>query len=133
MRTLYLDLFSGISGDMFIGALVDLGVEEQPLERELSKLGLKEYHLHFSRGQRGSIAGVKFDVHLASDHEHEHHMHGHEHGHAQAPEHAHSQTHSHDHPHSDSSSYSVAHSHTQEHSRTFAEIKQLISHCPLSD
>ncbi|HVY71058.1 MAG TPA: nickel pincer cofactor biosynthesis protein LarC [Verrucomicrobiae bacterium] len=70
MKTLYLDIFSGISGDMFIGALLDLGVDFQQLERELAKLGLDGYHLHQGRKQKGSIEGVKFDVHL----EHEHHQ-----------------------------------------------------------
>ena len=95
MKTLYLDLFSGIAGDMFIAALLDLGVDAHKLERELKKLKLDGYHLHVSRRQKSAIAGVKFDVHLAhehattdghdititthdaSDHEH-HHDHAHE-------------------------------------------------------
>jgi hypothetical protein len=80
MKTLYLDLFSGIAGDMFIAALLDLGVDAARLERELKKLKLDGYHLHISRGQKSAIAGVKFDVHLAHDHEH-HHDHPHDHGH----------------------------------------------------
>ena len=70
MKTLYLDIFSGISGDMFIGALLDLGVDAHGFEHELEKLGLREYHLHVSRQERGTIAGTKFDVHLADAHEH---------------------------------------------------------------
>ena len=66
MQTLYLDLFSGISGDMFIGALVDLGVNPATLEKELAKLQLDGYHLHCTRAQKGSIAGTKFDVHLST-------------------------------------------------------------------
>jgi uncharacterized protein (DUF111 family) len=91
MKTLYLDIFSGISGDMFIGAMLDLGVDAHAFEHELEKLGLSEYHLHVSRQERGSIAGVKFDVHLA----HGRHAHSHEHSHG---EFAH--THEHEHPHS---------------------------------
>ena len=64
MKTLYLDIFSGISGDMFIGALIDLGVDARQLERELKKLKLGGYHLHVAREQKSGIAGVKFDVHL---------------------------------------------------------------------
>ncbi|HEY2953263.1 MAG TPA: nickel insertion protein [Verrucomicrobiae bacterium] len=64
MKTLYLDIFSGISGDMFLGALIDLGVDAHQLEHELEKLKLEAYHLHVSRRKKSSIEGVKFDVHL---------------------------------------------------------------------
>jgi uncharacterized protein (DUF111 family) len=42
MRTLYLDCFSGISGDMFIGALIDAGGDSTLLEEELQKLNISE-------------------------------------------------------------------------------------------
>jgi uncharacterized protein (TIGR00299 family) protein len=64
MKTLYLDIFSGISGDMFIGALIDLGVDARKLERELKKLRLDGFHLHIARKQKTGIEGIKFDVHL---------------------------------------------------------------------
>lgn len=62
MKTLYFDLFSGISGDMFLGALIDLGVDASRLERELKKLPLGGWHLKVSRQINGGIAGVKFEV-----------------------------------------------------------------------
>jgi uncharacterized protein (TIGR00299 family) protein len=80
MKTLYLDLFSGISGDMFIGALIDLGVDAHKLERELKKLKLGGYHLHVTRNQRSGIEGLKLDVHLTNSHDPKHH-HGHGHHH----------------------------------------------------
>ena len=43
MKTLYLDIFSGISGDMFLGAMIDLGVVAKKLENELSNLNLEGY------------------------------------------------------------------------------------------
>ena len=79
MRSLYLDIFSGISGDMFIGAMIDLGVDFRELDRELGKLGLGGYHLHVARKHKSSIEGVKFDVHLEG--EPCDHGHGHDHGH----------------------------------------------------
>jgi uncharacterized protein (TIGR00299 family) protein len=129
MKTLYLDIFSGISGDMFIAALLDLGVDAHQFEHELEKLRLDGYHLHISRGQKFGIAGVKFDVHLEDDHEHGHdHQHDHEHSHQH--EHAHSHHH---HGHGHSHSHEHEHEHHHDDSRTFAEIKQLISKSSLSD
>jgi uncharacterized protein (TIGR00299 family) protein len=98
MKTLYLDIFSGISGDMFIGAMIDLGVDAHELAHELEKLGLDEFHLHVSPQERGAISGTKFDVHLDHAHEHEHShggvTHSHEHAHHHAHEHG-----GHDHHH----------------------------------
>jgi hypothetical protein len=126
MNTLYLDLFSGISGDMFLGALLDLGVEFRPLEAELRKLGLPDYHLHVSRQQRSAITGTKFDVHLESDHHH--------HGHDATPSHAHHHDHGHDHAHDHRHDHPPAPpAEAHAHGRTFAEIRELIQHSPLSD
>ncbi len=85
--TLYLDIFSGLSGDMLLGALIDLGVDAHALEHELEKLRLDGWHLHAARGQKMGISGVKFDVHVADEHTHEHkHAEAHEH---HGPEHSH--------------------------------------------
>jgi pyridinium-3,5-bisthiocarboxylic acid mononucleotide nickel chelatase len=95
MKTLYLDIFSGISGDMFLGAMVDLGVNVPQLERELAKLKLDGYHLHVTRKQKANIEGIKFDVHLE-------HKHTHEHTHDDDTTHTHSHHHDdHDHEHHD--------------------------------
>jgi pyridinium-3,5-bisthiocarboxylic acid mononucleotide nickel chelatase len=79
MHILYLDCFSGISGDMAVGALRDLGVEEGVFHSAIAGLGLDEaIHTHFTRGVRQSIAGWKFEVH-AHDHAadgHSEHTHG---------------------------------------------------------
>jgi uncharacterized protein (TIGR00299 family) protein len=121
MKTLYLDIFSGIAGDMFIAALLDLGVDAAKLERELKKLKLDGWHLHISRGQKSAIAGVKFDVHLAHAHDHAHAHDGHEHSHEHGHHHG---QHHHEHEHE--------HEHHHEEQRNFAEIKQLISRSKLS-
>src|ERR1017187_3652598 len=109
MKTLYLDLNSGISGDMFIAALIDVGVDARQLEQELTKLRLEGYHLHVTRAHKASLEGVKFDVHLADEHTHS------------SPPHAHNQTHAH------------THIHTHEHGRNFNQIRQLITASQLSD
>lgn len=126
MKTLYLDIFSGISGDMFIGALIDLGVDAHKLERELGKLKLNGYHLHVARQHKSAIEGVKFDVHLAHAHRHEHEP-GHAHAH---PHHHGEQDHGHDHSHSQKHHEHDEHGHDEQ--RSFTEIKHLISQSKLS-
>jgi len=80
MPILYLDCFSGISGDMMVGALADLGVSPSAFEWELGKLEIEDYHLHFARQERRGIAGVKFDVHTDSSAcESDSHSHSHSH------------------------------------------------------
>ena len=145
MNTLYLDLLSGISGDMFIGALIDAGVDFHRLEVELRKLGLDGYHLHALRSHKCSIAGTKFDVHLAGHgHAHEHspepahgHSHDHDHGHPHSHSHGEGNTHSHDHGHGHAHTHEAEHDHhgedDHEHGRGFAEIRGLIERSPLSD
>ena len=72
MRILFLDCFSGISGDMAVGALCDLGADGELLRAELGRLPLDgEFHVQFGRQSRCGIEGVKFDVHLrAQPHSH---------------------------------------------------------------
>ncbi|MDQ3200355.1 MAG: nickel pincer cofactor biosynthesis protein LarC [Verrucomicrobiota bacterium] len=71
-RTLYLDCFSGISGDMTAGALCDLGVEPGEVERELAKLSLGATRLRFERQTRQGISGLKFIVDAPSPGAHTH-------------------------------------------------------------
>src|SRR5712672_1191175 len=81
MKTLYFDCFSGISGDMTIGALLDLGLDLEYLRTELRKLPLGEggeYSLSASRVVRANLSAMKFDVHMPEDsgHHHPHPHHG---------------------------------------------------------
>ena len=83
MKTLYLDIFSGISGDMFIGALIDLGVSEHQIKYKVAELGIGGYQINVSRKEKSGIAGVKFDVHLEKEADHTHpHPHNHPHTHS---------------------------------------------------
>ena len=131
MKTLYLDIFSGIAGDMFIAALLDLGVDAKKLEDELQKLKLGGYHLHISRGQKSTIAGIKFDVHLAHDHDHQHSR-AHEHSHEAGHHHEHGHGHTHLRSLQFSATPSAPHEHHHEGQRNFSEIKKLIAASKLS-
>lgn len=124
MKTLYLDIFSGLSGDMFIGALLDLGVEFRTLRQELLKLGLPGYHLHVSRRQKSGIEGVKFDVHPEGESHHHDHDDHHD---CCAPDHG---DHAHDHTHGHS--HSSEHHHHHADSRDFAVIRRMIDSSSLS-
>ncbi|MBF6598891.1 MAG: nickel pincer cofactor biosynthesis protein LarC [Dehalococcoidia bacterium] len=66
MTTLaYLDCFSGISGDMLLGALLDAGLSPDTLRSELRKLDLPGWSLRAERVQRGGIAATRAHVELA--------------------------------------------------------------------
>ncbi len=136
--TLFLDVFSGLSGDMLLGALIDLGVSLPRLEAELATLEVSGYHLHARRDRKSGIEGVKFDVHLEPPHEHEH---GHEHGHEHEPEHGHGHEQEHTHPraHDQGHGHHHPHRHARErgarpghHGRTYADIRRLIDRSPLT-
>src|SRR5512142_218512 len=112
MRIAYLDCFSGISGDMFLGALVDAGVRSELLQKTVAELNIGAT-LEASRVQRGGIAATKVDVIVAGEkdmpreeywaHQHVHaeqeadgkksHAHAHEHRHADGTVHSHEHTH----------------------------------------
>jgi len=103
MRIGYLECFSGISGDMLLGALVDAGVPFAHLEQTAAALNVGA-RLEMRKVMRGGITGTKVDV-IAADHPpHEPH---HSHPHAE-PEHTHEA-----HSHGDHAHESRAHTHTE--------------------
>lgn len=138
MSILFLEAFSGLSGDMLNGLLVDLGADVDYLQRELAKLSMAdEFHLHIQKIAKSNIYGIDFDVHLSHDHEkdngialeqnhhsHEHHEHTHHHSHVHHHEHEHAHHHNHTHTH--------AHHHDDE-IRTMATIRTLIEQSAMTD
>jgi uncharacterized protein (TIGR00299 family) protein len=75
MRILYLDCFSGISGDMTVAALVDAGANKTYMEEELSRIKLEPYTLNWKRVVKRGISSQKFDVLLDPHHSPKHHRH----------------------------------------------------------
>jgi uncharacterized protein (TIGR00299 family) protein len=69
-KVVYLEPFSGISGDMMIGALLDLGSDFGMLREKLSQLPLKDYQLSFEKCLRSGIQATKFDVNAGHSHSH---------------------------------------------------------------
>jgi len=146
MRIAYLECFSGISGDMFLGALIDAGVSSQLLQETVAALGVCA-KLEISRVVRSGISATKVDVwvdgekdlpreefwakqdesskphrdrHTDDHHAHDHHPHEHEHG----------QQHTHG-GHSHAAATVV---HAREHShRGLLEIRRVILTAAISD
>ncbi|MGB9072788.1 MAG: nickel pincer cofactor biosynthesis protein LarC [Terriglobales bacterium] len=96
MRIAYLDCFSGISGDMFLGALLDAGVPPKLLEETVAALDVGA-RLEIARVMRGGISATKVDVYAHGEKdlpreqfwEQQGHEHSHEHSHTDSHEHGH--------------------------------------------
>jgi pyridinium-3,5-bisthiocarboxylic acid mononucleotide nickel chelatase len=116
MKKLYFDCFSGISGDMVIGALIDAGADPVKMEEELKKLNIEdEYELTWKKIVKNGISSTKFDV-VLKEHDHDHsHSHDYDHSHSHDHDHSHSHDHSHDHDHSHSHDHSHDHDHSHSH------------------
>jgi uncharacterized protein (TIGR00299 family) protein len=67
VKILYYDCFAGISGDMNLGAMIDLGVDPEFLREELRKIEIGSYEIQLKRDQRRGIFGTKLDVILPSE------------------------------------------------------------------
>src|ERR1700704_6155516 len=115
MRIAYLECFSGISGDMFLGALLDAGLPPEVLTRTVEALGV-DARLEISRVDRSGISATKLDVIAAGEKElpreefWEKELKEPEHSHAHSHEHAHSDEHSHSHEHTHGEGESHKHS-----------------------
>ena len=144
MKVLFLDCASGISGDMTVGALVDLGVKPSTLEWELSKLALGDFHMHFEREKRKGVEGVKFGIHEGATHTHEQdephaHEHHEEHAHGGHEHHDCGHDHGHGHAHEEHEHHDCGHDHghahepeAHAHGRSHADIRALLEQSELS-
>lgn len=118
---LYFEMYSGIAGDMTIGALLDLGASQEKLVEAIDSLGIDGYKLVFDRALKSGIDAYNFDVILENENhgeDHDHHKHedhGHSHNHHHDHDHHHDHHHDHDH-----------HSHSHVH-RNISDIEKIIN------
>src|SRR3972149_1187506 len=70
MRILYFDCPTGISGDIFVASLIDLGVSVEKIKKELKKLKLSGYEITVTRENRGAVNGIRFKVRSSETHPH---------------------------------------------------------------
>ena len=87
-KTLYLEGASGISGDMTVGALLDLGGDEAKVRSALASIPFDGYGITIEKKRQWGLAGTSFDVSL-----HQHHDHGHDHDHSHGHHHHHEHRH----------------------------------------
>ena len=114
---LYFEMYSGIAGDMTIGALLDLGASKEKLVEGIKSLGINDYDLVFERVKKNGIDAYNFDVILAGHNHHHHHDHHHEHVHCHVHtlEDNHDHCHCHEHTHEDGHTHSHEHCHDHDH------------------
>ncbi|NLI45722.1 MAG: nickel pincer cofactor biosynthesis protein LarC [Acidobacteria bacterium] len=138
MKTLYFDLFSGCSGDMILGALLDLGADFETVRQGLAALPVGGYRLEVNRVLRGGVAATRLTVHIAGQ-EHKH-VRGRAHDQARAGEHEHEHDYEHEHEHEQGDQPSIINHplstlnmqpSTHDH-RTYAQIRDMIAAAPLA-
>src|SRR6202790_3204307 len=117
MRIAYLDCFSGISGDMFLGALIDAGVSPDLLEDSVKALDIGA-RLEISKVVRAGISATKVDVYAN--------------GEKDLPREVFWEQHGHDHPHEHSHGYGHSHEHRHDHGRTLTDIHKIIEKAAIS-
>lgn len=127
MRIAYLDCFSGISGDMFLGALLDAGVPAQLFEDTVKALNVGA-RLEVSRVNRSGISATKLDILVNGDKELPREMSWEQLAHQHQPEHSHEHAHNHDRVVAGGSPARHSHAHRpHDHGRSLNEIKQIIA------
>jgi pyridinium-3,5-bisthiocarboxylic acid mononucleotide nickel chelatase len=132
MRIAYLDCFSGISGDMFLGALIDAGVAPEIFVRAVDALGL-DAKLQISRVNRSGITATKMDVIVEGERDLPRASRT---GVSDAPEHKHEDAHHHEHSRNHEHGHrqdSVHQNSGHQHGRGLVEIRDIIGKAAISE
>lgn len=145
MRILYLDCFSGVSGDMALGALLHLGAPLAEVEAELAQLGLPGWHIRVEEAMSQGVSGVRVSVEVDGAQPHAEgevveagapspgllrallapagttHTHGDGHVHTHASDHTHLHSHPHEHTHRHAHTPGSTHTHAHPHTHNVGE------------
>ena len=136
-KTLYLDCSSGISGDMTVAALLDLGASEQRLREALSSLPAHGFDVAVTRVRKSGLDACDFDVRLDAAHENHDHDMAWLYGHLDASDHEHGHAHEHDHERAHEHDHERAHDHTHHHHhhehRSLADVCAIIDASAMSE
>lgn len=120
MKVLFFDCFSGISGDMTLGALLDLGIDKDAFLTELEKLKVHGYSIEINKKVKNGISGT--DVHVVLE-ETGHHENG--------EEHQYGEIHHTDHHHHGEHEHTHNHSHNHNSERNLEDIELIINQSDL--
>lgn len=146
MKKIYLECNAGISGDMLVAALLDLGADRAKLDEALQSIPAKGFTYNISRVSKAGVDCCDFDVVLDAEHEnHDHDMsflhgeavaaqvHSHEHEHEHHHEHEHEHCHEHEHHHEHDHVHTPhEHHHHHEH-RGLKEVIEIINGTQMSE
>lgn len=147
-HTLIIDGTSGISGDMTVAALLDLGASEEHLREQLVTLPVGGFEIAVTRVNKHGIDACDFDVQLAEELENHDHDMAWLYGNEAAAEHTHEHEHEHEHHHHDHGEHEHCHEHDHEghshgheghhrahhhHHRSLADVTAIIDGSQLSD
>lgn len=124
-KTLYLEGASGISGDMTVAALLDLGGNQEKMLNVLQSLPMHdEFHCHIAGAESHGIAGCSFNVHCHNSEEH--HEHHHDHG-------DHHHEHHHDHDHHEEHHHGHHHHHAHHEHRNLSDVLNILKQAKMSE
>lgn len=125
IKTLYFESFSGISGDMALGAMLDLGIDQSEFLKRLDLLGMKEFEIDITKALKRGITGTRVVIrpyYASDDHE--------EHAHNNCNHHEHSSDDSGNHEHHDKDEHHHSDSHFH---RSYKDIKHIIHNSRISN
>ncbi len=135
MKIVYYDCFSGISGDMNLGAMIDLGVSRETLVSGLEKLNIGGWRLDITNDQRHGITGTRVTVFTGEGESADHsHLHGHGQGHEPAHDHDHDNAHNHENEPVHKHENGPDNGHDNRHGRrNLSDIRKILKGSSLSD